>query len=109
MIIIYSIFILYLLWFFFLAVINLFRAYKFKTLSKSAKILGYPILVAGALLDFFVNFTFGTLIFIQFPKQMFLTQRMASYLKLDNWRGKISRFVCTQLLDPFDLNGIHCK
>jgi hypothetical protein len=99
----------YALWLFFLAVMNLYRAYKLKTISKTALILGYPILVMGAALDVFVNVTIASVVFMDLPRHWLLTQRLADYKANDkNWRGKLATWICHDLLDAFDITGNHC-
>lgn len=101
---------LYLFWVLYLAIANLERAYKAKTLRKPALILGYPVLVIGWLLDMAMNMTLFSLIFWEVPKQWLVTQRLKLHIKNnDGWRSKLANWICANLLNAFDANGHHCQ
>jgi hypothetical protein len=109
MIVIYILLALWVFWIFFLAVMSLYRAHLNKTISKTALILGYPVLVLGACIDFTMNFTLFSLIFLELPKEYMLTKRMQRYIATDTgWRVKLSKFICNNLLNNFDASGKHC-
>lgn len=99
----------YILWLFYLAVMNLMRAYENKTISKLALWLGYPILIMGVLLDFIVNMTIMTIIFFEIPKEWLVTKRLQRHIKANkDWRGKLAYLICHHLLNAFDPDGDHC-
>lgn len=98
---------LYLLWIFFLAVMNLKRAKEAGQLSRTAKFFGYPVVWVGYLLDAFVNFTLMTLIMGEFPKEMLVTDRLARHHKESTgWRLAIVLWF-EPLLDPYAPSGDH--
>ncbi len=100
---------LYLFWFFFLAVMSLYRAHLNKTISKLALVLGYPILIVGASLDCLMNLTIFSLVFLEFPHEWLVTKRMQRHIKDgEGWRFKLSTFICQSLLNAFDAEGKHC-
>lgn len=100
----------YLLWFFYLAVMSLMRAHEDKKLTLASKILGYPVLLVGVLLDVFINVIFLTVLFFDLPREWMTTIRLRRYLEKDNgWRKKVAYWVCSQLLDAFDPDGNHCQ
>lgn len=50
----------------------------------------------------------SSVIFLEFPKELLLTQRCDRHLtESDGWRYIISKFLCKYLLDPFQIGG-HC-
>ena len=101
----------YTLWMFYLAVMNLQRAHEAKTLSKVALVLGSPILIVGYLLDIFVNVVIMTVLFLELPKQLTMTERLQKHIRTSpsgSWREKLASWFCTNLLDTFDPSGKHC-
>lgn len=109
MVIFYLLATLYVLWLFYLAVMNLYRAKKANQISKVALWLGYPILVIGALLDLLVNVLLMTLIFCELPRELLVTKRLERHVKSkQGWRAKLAYWVCHNLLNAFDPSGDHC-
>lgn len=106
---IYSFLLLYLLWLFYLAVMNLYRAKKAQQISKVALWLGYPILILGALLDVLVNFIVMSLLFLETPRELLVTSRLARHVKANKgWRSKVAYWICHNFLNAFDPSGDHC-
>lgn len=97
----------YALWGMYVLVMGLKRARDAGTLSRIAYVLGVPILVAGYLLDFIVNVTVCTLLFLEPPRETTVTARLKRHADKDNWRGRIARWMAAHLLDPFDPDGRH--
>lgn len=99
----------YALWIFYLAVMNLARARDAKTLTKTALILGYPVLIIGYLLDFFVNMTVMTVLLLEIPQETTVTSRLSRHLEeSEGWRKSIAMWAAP-LLDPYDPSGKHLK
>lgn len=92
----------------YLAIMSLYRGKRDDTLSWPAKLLGYPILAVGVLLDLLINITIFSVLFIELPRQLLVTSRLKSHIKEDGWRGSLARFICKNLLSPFDPTGDHC-
>lgn len=111
MVILYSILSLYVLWIFYLAVMSLYRAKKENKLTRTALILGYPILIVGALLDFIINITFFSILLVEIPKEFLVTQRLTRHIESKSgYRFKLSKWICNNLLDLFDPNHEgHCR
>ena len=100
---------LYVFWLFYLAIMSLYRANMNKTITPQAKVLGWPVIVVGALIDFLMNVTLFSLVFLEKPKELLLTQRMQRHIKRGiGWRFKLSRWICQGLLNAFDPTGSHC-
>lgn len=100
----------YLLWGLYLAVMPLMRARNNNALTVPAKILGYPILAVGYLIDFLVNMSVATVLFLELPKEWVVTARLIRYINgSEGFRYKIATWICSNLLDPFDPTGCHCK
>ena len=98
---------LWLLWIFFLAVMNLKRAKEAGKLSRPALIFGTPVLWVGYVLDAFVNVTLMTIVLFEFPQEMLVTDRLARHHKTSTgWRLKVVLWF-EPLLDPYDPSGDH--
>ena len=107
--IVHAVAVSYALWLFYLAVMNLQRAYENKTLSKLALILGIPILLIGYLLDIIVNIFVMTVLFLELPKEWLVTSRLQRHIRSrSGFRSKLAYFICHYLLDTFDPSGRHC-
>jgi hypothetical protein len=110
MIYLYSIFIglgsTYALWIFYLAVMNLKRAKDASLLTKTAMVLGYPVLIVGYLLDFFVNVFVMTPLLLELPQETTVTSRLSRHNKGTGWRKAVAAWA-EPLLDPYDPKGKH--
>lgn len=99
-------------WGMYLSVMNLMRE---KThLTRVTKCFAYPLALLGVIMDVVLNLTVCTLLFLEIPKTWMLTARLQSHLDeiggpIDGWRGTIALWICSNLLDPFDSRGYHCK
>lgn len=101
---------LYVLWFFYLGVMNLKRAYDAKTLTSTAYALGLPALGFGYFYDALMNITVMTVLFLELPREWTVTARVSRHQRAGNgYRYRISHWMCKHLLDPFDSSGCHCK
>ena len=98
---------LWLLWVFYLAVMSLKRAKDEGKLSKTALVLGAPVLWVGYLLDAFVNITLMTIVLWEFPREILVTDRLIRHSKAESgWRLKVVYWF-QPLLDPYDPSGRH--
>jgi len=97
------------LWLLFLAVMALKTARDNGSLPKVVLPFAYIILYVGLLVDFVVNITVATVLFLELPKEGTVTSRVSRHLKEeDGWRKKLAKFICGNFLDPFEIGG-HCK
>lgn len=100
---------LYLLWVLYLAICNLYQAKKAGTIQKVALFLGYPLLILGVLLDIAVNITIMSVLFLERPRELLVTQRLTRHIaKGTGWRKKLAYWICSSLLNAFDPSGNHC-
>jgi len=98
---------LYALWVVFLAVMNLKRAKDAGMLSKTALVLGTPLLWVGYVLDTFVNVTLMTLVMWELPKEYLVTDRLKRHHNdSTGWRLHVVKWF-EPLLDPYDPSGDH--
>lgn len=97
----------FLLWLFYLAVMAARRAQQNGTLTLTAKVLGFPILMVGGVLDVFCNMTICTIILLETPREWLVTTRLRRWVDSPTWRGSVARWFGKHLLDPFDPSGSH--
>lgn len=99
---------LWLLWVFFLAVMALKRANDDGAIHKGSYTyyLAMSVLFVGWVLDFVVNMTVATVLFLEVPFELTLTARCEHYMSKIGYRGNMARRIC-KLLDPFQIGG-HC-
>ena len=95
----------YVLWILFIAVMGFKSAWK--TLSVATKILAAPWAAIAYLLDIGLNII-ATILFADLPREATLSQRFTRYKTDTSWRSPIAHWLCSNLLDPFELGG-HCK
>lgn len=93
-------------WGMYLSVMNLMRAKD--QLSTETKIFAYPLAAVGVFADFAYNVVFGSILFLEPPREWLLTARLKRHLGEDGYKGNLSRWLCRHLLDPFDPKGTHC-
>lgn len=101
---------MYVLWVFYLAVMNLKRAQEAGTLTKPALVLGMPVLVIGYAIDILVNVVVASVLFLELPhyQRLTLSARLGYHLRnSSNWRYKLSLWIVRNLLDSFDPSGKH--
>lgn len=98
---------LWLTWGVYLSVMHLKAARDAGRLTPAAKVLGYPWLAVGLLLDVIFNAVVGTLAFLEPPREWLFTSRVSRWNDRPGWRGDLARWFCSELLDPFDAG--HCR
>lgn len=95
------------------SVMHLEHLYKSNKLSTLNKTIVIPWLVFFLLIDFILNAVIGTILFLEPPrydkKEWLFTGRVSRLNNKLNWQGKIARWICINLLDPFDSDGKHCS
>jgi hypothetical protein len=71
-----------------------------------AKTSNKYVMYIGAVIDFLVNITWFSLIFLDVPKEYLLTKRVERLKMNTGWRGKLANALC-KLLNKIQQN--HCK
>jgi predicted transporter len=98
---------IYALWIFFICVMGLQRARDAGLLSKTARVLGTPVLIVGYLLDAFVNIVVMTVVLLELPQELTVTYRLKRHLQESTgWRLNVAKWFIP-LLDPYDPSGKH--
>lgn len=65
-------------------------------LSAIQWLIAGPIVVAGVVLDVFVNLVIATVLFLDWPQELMLTARLQRYLDKPHtygWRAKVARWL----------------
>ncbi len=95
-------------WVHYLAVMNLSR--NRNKLTPFARFWAYSVLAVGYPLDMLFNLIFGTIFFVEPPKELLFTGRCSRLIDEDDgWRRDLAKWFCRNMLDPFDPKGIHCR
>jgi hypothetical protein len=103
----WSIGITYLLYVFYSAVMNIKRVRDMGKLTTFGKVLGYPTLAIGLVLDLVVNTFVMTLILLELPRELTVTSRLKRHNKESTgWRLAVVKFF-EPVLDPLDPSGDH--
>ena len=87
---------------------SLVRGHQAGTLTLASKALGYPIIAVGLALDVLMNAFVFTIIFLERPREWLVTERLKRHIKQPTMRAKLARFLCDEILSPFDPTGDHC-
>jgi hypothetical protein len=97
----------YLLWIFYLAVMNLKGARDKELLNKFTYALAVPVLAVGIVLDIAVNVFVMSVLLLELPKELTVTSRLKRHNKESTgYRKSVAKFF-EPLLDPFDPDGDH--
>ena len=78
--------------------------------SKWVLVFGSPVLAVMLSIDFMMQISLFTLMFLDLPREPLVTDRLKRYraITTPNWRTTIATIMCTQLLNPFDPTKHHC-
>lgn len=101
---------LWLLWVFYLAVMNIKRVKDMGKLGKVALILGMPVLIVGMTLDVLANLIVFTILLAEPPRwgEWTVTARLKRrHIAETGWRKKVAAWFETELLGHFDPSGKH--
>lgn len=99
---------LWMLWVFFLAVMQIRDARDRGSLTPWGLRFGYTVLVPGYVLDFLVQVTFAILIFWGLPKELTVSARVKRLVETGTgWPRRCAQWFRTHLLKPFDQTGGH--
>jgi len=95
------------LWVLYLASMNIFA--NRASIKPVILWLAAGVVIAALVVDVLVNITIGTILFLEWPREWLLSQRLKRYhMQAFNWRFTIAAWICENLLNPFDPNKSHC-
>lgn len=85
--------------------VTLLIIYIIYTLTPVESIFYKPIMYIGAVIDLIVNLSYGTIIFMDLPKEWLLTKRVERLKKGIGYRANLANLIC-KLLNHFQ--PFHC-
>lgn len=96
----------FIFWIIFVGVMSLQKRKK----QLIAGIAFYSMLSIGFIIDVLYNFTFGSLVFWEWAKELTLSQRMTRHIRgEDSWRKSVATWICKHLVEPWDFNHCHLQ
>jgi hypothetical protein len=99
---------LWLLWVFYLAVMNLQRVRDAGKLGRVALTLGLPVLLVGIVLDVFCNLVLFSVLLAELPREWTVTARLKRHKRTSTgYRKRVADWFGSELLDHFDPSGAH--
>lgn len=99
---------LWILWLYYLAVMNLKAVRDKHGLHWLAKVMGYPMLYLGLLIDFRCQVIECTVLFFEVPKETLVTARLQRHANRGTgWRKSLAVWFGESLLNDFDPSGNH--
>lgn len=99
---------IYLLWVFFLAVMQIRDARDRGSLTPWGIRFGYMVLVPGYLLDFLVQVTIAIPLFWGLPRELTVSARVKRLVATGTgWPRRCAMWFRTHMLKPFDRTGGH--
>jgi hypothetical protein len=103
---------LFLTWTWYLALTPLKRARDDDTLSRISPVVkaaAYLLLALFLILDAAFNLVACFVFFRTYPRDILFTASCERYLAEISARGATARWLCSNMLDPFDPSGKHCR
>lgn len=100
---------MFMLWVFYLAAMNLLRVHRAGKLGRVAFALGVVVMVVGYLLDVLANLVVFTVLLLERPRwgEWTVTARLQRHHGGTTWRARIAQWFETELLGQFDPDGSH--
>lgn len=98
----------WVLWVIFAAMMRLRQVRDAGKLTLAMKILGYPVLFIGLVIDFAINAVPGTVLFLELPREMTFSARLWRHSTTSaGYRQKLALLIRVNLLDAVDPSGVH--
>ena len=99
----------WLLWVLYVFTMGVYRAPLSGRLKGITTWMSVPVVAIAYVADIFVNFTFATVLFLDWPKELLTTARLQRYMREGtDWRFILAKRICDDMLDVFDPDGAHC-
>lgn len=96
----------YCLYVFYAAGMNIKRVSQSGKLTLVGKLLGYPTLLIGVVLDVVVNVLVMTVVLLELPREWTVSGRLERHKDSLGWRSAVAKFI-EPVLDPLDPSGDH--
>lgn len=98
---------LYLFFILYVASMGMVRAHKEGKLNSILWILCVPFVALSWVIDVIHNITLFTLLYLELPRELTVTERLKRHVGEHTFRGKLSRWIAETVLNPFDYSGNH--
>ena len=99
---------IYMLWTIYAAMMRLRQVRDAGKLTFAMKVLGYPVLCFGLILDFILNVVIGSILFIEFPREYTMSARLWRHSQESKgYRQVLAEWLRVNLLDAIDPAGVH--
>jgi len=95
-------------WVLYIAIMGFKKALP--TMGIVSKFIAYSILPVGLVADMLFNFTWGSIMFLELPKELLMTTRLKRHLAdhKKDWRDRNANWFCKEFLNVYDSTGKHC-
>jgi len=108
MIVLHVLFSAWVLWVIYAAMMRLRQVRDAGKLTIAMKVLGYPVLFFGLFIDFMLNAIPGSILFLEFPREMTLSKRLWRHSQESTgYKQKVAEVIRVNLLDSIDPSGLH--
>ena len=105
---IYLVLSIWTLWVIYAAMMRLKQVRDAGKLTVAMKVLGYPVLLFGLVIDLVLNVTVGSLLFLEIPREYTLSERLWRHSQESTgYRQKVAEVIRVNLLDAIDPAGVH--
>ena len=98
---------LYLFFIMYVASMGMIRANAESKLNGLLWVLCLPFVAVSMVLDLINNLVILTLLFAELPRELLVTSRLKRHATQYTLRGKLARWIGTNILNPFDHTGDH--
>lgn len=98
-----------LLWVCYLASMKLKEDFFSKTITPIAFYPGLIIIGFSYAVDFTVNLTVCTVVFLEFPREWTVTARFNRMHGQSAWGRMVTEFIAKNFLERYDPDGYHCE
>lgn len=98
---------LYLFFILYVASMGMVRAHKEGKLNSILWVLCVPFVALSWVIDVIHNITLFTLLYLELPRELTVTERLKRHVSEHTFRGKLSRWIAETVLNPFDYSGNH--
>lgn len=98
---------LYVFFIMYVSSMGMIRAHKEGKLNAVLWALCSPFVAVSWIVDVIHNLTLFTLLYLELPRELTVTDRLKRHVTQHTFRGKLSRWIAETILNPFDHTGNH--
>lgn len=98
---------LYVFFILYVASMAMIRAHAENKLNGLLWVLCVPFVAFSWVVDVIHNLTLFTILFVELPRELTVTERLKRHVTQHTFRGKFARWMGSTLLNAFDHTGDH--